>query len=60
MAKADYVIQGGYYYDNLADAVKNASVRAVRNGEELKVYKAVKLVAPKTPDVDVSDILLTV
>ena len=56
--KKNFLVQGGYHYDTLADAVKEASRRASRDGTEYKVYQAVKLVAPKTPDVDVSDVVI--
>lgn len=56
--RADYVIQGGYYFETLDEAVREASRRAAKNSEDLKVYKAVKLVSPKAPEVDVKDIVL--
>jgi len=49
----------GINYSTLDEAVKSASLRAARNGEEIKVYQAVKLVAPKTPDIDITDIVIS-
>lgn len=56
--KKNFLVQGGYYYDTLADALKEASRVAARTTAEIKVYQAVKLVSPKTPEVDVTDVVL--
>lgn len=58
MKRQDFCVQGGYYFDTLAEAVKEASRRAARDGSDMKVYQAVKLVCPKSPEVDITDIVI--
>lgn len=56
--KKNYGVSVSYSYETVEEAVKFASQRATRNGEDVRVWQAIKLVAPKTPDVTISDITL--
>lgn len=58
MAEKNFMTSAGYAYDTLDEALKSSSRRATKNGEDVKVYQAIKLVSPKTPEVDVTDIVL--
>lgn len=51
-----YMSSRGYAYDSLEEALAKSSHSAVTRGEEVLIYKLIKKVAPKTPDVDVTDI----
>lgn len=56
--KRNYYVEGGNYHENLDDAVKQASQYSAKRGDEYRVFQAVKLVAPTTPNVVVSDITI--
>lgn len=55
MAKKDFVVQGGYYFDTLDEAVADAKKRVAKGYDDLKVYQAVKIVSTTTPNVEVKD-----
>jgi len=55
--KENYVIEGGYYYNTEDEAIDAAKKRVNKTSDDHKVYKAIKLVSPLTPNVQVTDIV---
>lgn len=55
----NFAVSGGYYFDTEAEALTAASRRAAKNNEDFKVYKAIKLVSPTTPAVNVTDVVIS-
>lgn len=58
MAKKDYVVEGGSYFDTLDEAVSYASKRVNKTMEDHRIYKVIKNVSTTTPNVIVTDLLV--
>jgi len=54
--KENYVVEGGYYYNTEDEAIDAAKKRVNKTSDDHKVYKAIKLVSPLTPNVQVTDV----
>ena len=54
--KENYVVEGGYYYATEDEAIDAAKKRVNKTSDDHKVYKAIKLVSPLTPNVQVTDV----
>ena len=54
--KENYVVEGGYYYATEGEAIDAAKKRVNKTSDDHKIYKAIKLVSPLTPNVQVTDI----
>lgn len=57
--KRNFYVEGNSYWDTLEDAVKEASQRSASKMSEYRVFQAVKLVGPTTPNVVVTDLTIT-
>lgn len=57
MTNKDYMTVWGSF-DNEEAAIADAKKRAFKNGEDVKVYKAYKIVATLTPNVEVKDYVI--
>ena len=51
----DYMTSRGYSYETEAKAIAEAKKYTVKNYEDVKIYKAYKIVTATTPNVDVAD-----
>lgn len=54
--KENYVVEGGYYFNTEDEAIDAAKKRVNKTSDDHKVYKAIKLVSPLTPNVQVTDV----
>lgn len=55
----DYMTSRGYDYATEAEALASAKQYAAKNFDDVKVYKAYKIVSTTTPNVDVKDYVIT-
>lgn len=51
----DYMTSRGYAYATEAEAIADAKKYTAKNFDDVKIYKAYKLVSTATPNVDVAD-----
>ncbi len=54
--KENYMVEGGYYYDTEDEAIDAAKKRVNKTSDDHKIYKAIKLVSPLIPNVQVTDV----
>jgi len=55
--KENYVVEGGYYFNTEDEAIDAAKKRVNKTSDDHKIYKAIKLVSPLTPNVQVTDVV---
>lgn len=55
MSTNDYMTSRGYGYETEAKAIAEAKKFTVKNYEDVKIYKAYKIVTATIPNVDVAD-----
>ena len=55
--KEKYLVEGGYYYPTEDEAIDATKKRVNKTSDDYTIYKAIKLVSPLTPNVQVTDVV---